>query len=297
MTVCYHATHIFCESLGRNLTSARERASLPVCQPVNWEFDVKTTHILLLVLISPAVAIAVLALALWLQSVGGEPFILRLVVTIIGLILGLVAVTLVTLRTGLEELSKSAIRISSALSIKFKTDSDRSKFLRYPRQELKTGDMSKTWIELLWQFKDTFSATNYIDPAFFANPYADHGLAVQATKVSVHERTIKKILIYDTDAELNSLQPTLQGQHEAGLKVKHLRRKKIEENSELAAMLADLGGNIDFGLFDSDIVLVWYLNPDRSVKGGAILFGEEQFMPYYNFFEALFAVATWWLPP
>lgn len=219
---------------------------------------------------------------------------MKLAVTILGIVLGLVVVILLTLRRGLEELG----RLSSALSIKFKTDSDRSKFLQSPQQKLQQAEMSKSWIELLWQFEKTFSATNYIKKEdFFDKPYADHGLAVQTVQAMVRGSTIKKILIYDNDAELVRLEPTLQSQYKAGLNVRYLQRNKIDSDRELAAMLSKLDGNIDFGLFDSDIVLLWHLNSDRDVKGGTILFGKEQFTPYYNFFEAIFRAATPWPPP
>jgi len=227
-----------------------------------------------------------------LVGLAGEPPVLRFGITILGIVLGVVITMLLTVKSEFEDLGKHVNRLSTGLSVKFKTDYDRSKFIRAPQQEIERDQMAKVWIELLWQLQDSFCATNFIKKEFFfAMPYAEHGLAVQAAKVQVHDKLIKKLLIVKDEEELREIEQILDDQHKVGLRVKYLFRSRIDDVPELAAALSKQGQglNIDFGIFDSDIVLLWFLDENRNFTGGRILCGEEQVKSYIDFFDALFS--------
>ncbi|MEK6303225.1 MAG: hypothetical protein AABO41_21140 [Acidobacteriota bacterium] len=52
----------------------------------------------------------------------------------------------------------------------------------------------------------------------------------------------------------------------------------------------------DFGLFDSRIVLLWFLDEKRMLVEGKVLCGGESLERYRNFFDTLYGEATAYEP-
>jgi len=74
-------------------------------------------------------------------------------------------------------------------------------------------------------------------------------------------------------------------------------RAKIRDDDNVAAKQKKVEGNIDFGIFDSKVVLLWVLDESsRRWKRGEVVLDERRVKEYAEFFDALFREATGFRP-
>jgi hypothetical protein len=83
----------------------------------------------------------------------------------------------------------------------------------------------------------------------------------------------------------------LLGEHrDAGVAMRFIARGAI--GVKLAPQLQQLGDkNLDFAIFDDDVVLVWRLDGQRKVLDAEVLVGEEVARKFGDFFRALWEQA------
>ena len=75
---------------------------------------------------------------------------------------------------------------------------------------------------------------------------------------------------------------------EATMTLKGILREEIENNPLLRKPLRNqLGGQIDFGIFDDMVVLVWTLDDKRKPKGGKVIVGDTRVAAFRAFFDDL----------
>lgn len=194
-----------------------------------------------------------------------------------------------------EEASKKVNRLeqnlgslNSSLADRFRASAQLEALLRYRTETIPSGRMDEVWLELIWGIRSEYLATNYINaPALYRTGYAGSALAIQSTKIKTMSAKIRKVFIVDSDNELNEIRDILTQQKEAGIEVKYIHKKKIDANQGLAAKCAHLE-TIDFGLFDSHVLLLWFLGKKkRSVEEGKVLVGGN-FEDYKIFFNSLY---------
>jgi len=221
---------------------------------------------------------------------GYAPRLIAAFLTFIGTVVGVDSIKLANERL---ELRKSIDQLSSALSFNLETDFERSDLFPSPQQELKADQMPRIWLNLIFRFDTMFSATNFIpsDMMFDGKKYARLGREAQALKVNAG-KTVRKLLIF-READKESYKNELQAQLGLGLCPKFIFYETICNDTNLRNKLDKLD-SIDFGLFDSKIVLIWLLDKDsRHVIGGRILFDVDRFNQYKDFYESVYTEAEY----
>jgi hypothetical protein len=158
---------------------------------------------------------------------------------------------------------------------------------------LDAAETPPTWRDLTWCVHRKYRATNYIDiEHFYDTGTAQKTVAVQKAKILAQDVVVQKVFIYDQVSELTSpIGQRLLGEHrDAGVAMRFIARGAI--GVKLAPQLQQLGDkNLDFAIFDDDVVLVWRLDGQRKVLDAEVLVGEEVARKFGDFFRALWEQA------
>lgn len=159
------------------------------------------------------------------------------------------------------------------------------------REVIGRAETADVWNRLTWAVQHSYQATNYIDiPDLYQNRYADNVLSVQKAKVrALKDFRIRKVFISKTEEELTTpLGRSLIKEHceeQTRMDIRSLLYERIDPHE-----LAMIGGkkNLDFAIFDAQVVLIWHLDDDRKITGSNVLVGEEVAKKFDVFFEHLF---------
>jgi hypothetical protein len=193
--------------------------------------------------------------------------------------------------TQLDGFKSELDRLENSLAEKSKSSAELEELFHFRRDRVSADNMRKMWTSLLWKVQEDYWATNYIlDSEIYLKGYADSAFAIQEAKIKAQHVNIKKVFIVKDEAELQSMQPIFKRQSDLGIRVKYIIFDAIEKDPSLKVKAAKLD-TIDFGLIDSRITLLWFLNDQRAVEGGQVALGVDQVMIYKDFFETLFTEA------
>jgi hypothetical protein len=154
---------------------------------------------------------------------------------------------------------------------------------------LDPAETMPTWRDLTWCVHSRYRATNYIDiEHFYDTGAAQKTIAVQKAKILAQDVAVQKVFIYDEKSEFSSPvgQKLLQDHKDAGVTMRFIARGVI--TATLAPQLRKLEAkNLDFAIFDSDVVLVWHLGSDRKMLDSEVLVGDTVVGRFDDFFRAL----------
>lgn len=250
---------------------------------------------LLLKLFALAVGLGV-TLLLLRGDFAGDSGKLTVVLGLLSTIVTTLFIEFIRLSKKFDDQQKREEQIFAALAERFSSDAQLAELLRAPQQELSQQQVPDKWLELLWRLEHDYAATNYISRAAHLDKgYASLALDIQALKVKVKYVQIHKVFIVDDATELRDIRDLLLAQCRAGVQVRTLQRKEIDANAELKLKAAALQ-SIDFALVNHDVVLLWFLDGDRRITHGKLLFGEQQYQPYKLFFDSLYREAKPFVP-
>jgi hypothetical protein len=154
---------------------------------------------------------------------------------------------------------------------------------------LDAAETPATWRDLTWCVHRKYRATNYIDiEHFYDTGTAQKTIAVQKAKILAQDVAVQKVFIYGQASELASpAGKRLVAEHrDAGVTMRFIARAAID--GKLAPQLRKLEPkNLDFAIFDDDVVLVWHLDGERKVLDSEVLVGTEVAHKFGDFFRAL----------
>ena len=159
------------------------------------------------------------------------------------------------------------------------------------RDEIGKAETADVWNRLTWAVQHSYHATNYIDiPDLYQNRYAEDVLSVQKAKVrALKDFRIRKVFISKTEEELTTPlgQSLIKGhcEEKTRMDIKSLLYERIDQKE-----LEMIGGkkNLDFAIFDTQVVLIWRLDDDRKITGSKVLVGEQVAKEFDVFFEHLY---------
>jgi RimJ/RimL family protein N-acetyltransferase len=193
-----------------------------------------------------------------------------------------------------ESFHRSQRELLDALQSRVAKAEDLGHVFQYVERELSKSEVPRVWVDLVSRFQQEYYATNYIQMGeIYTTDWADAALAVQNGKKRASDKvTIKKVFLIDNENEMYQLAEHLKKQRELGIRIHYLFRREIDQDEELRSKVYELPSP-DFGIFDNDHVLVWELD-GRTLKGGRVLFSQEQVRRHREFFEALFTKAEQW---
>jgi len=252
--------------------------------------------ILKLVGIVVGLVVAWLLLYLFTDAAGETKVILTLITTCATLlIIESVRISQKTQEQSLkiQEQNERLCDLSRVLSEKSLTEAKRAALLQAAQRQLKDSQLFQAWLELLWAIERSYQSTNYIPSSeIYEHGYGKCALSIQTVKKEVRDIPITKIFICNNDNEHQEISKTMKIQKDAGFTVRHIPYDKIFKHAHLQPEKHGVE-TIDFAIFDSETVLLWFLDPKtRLPVGGRILIGTDNVSRYIKFFNMLFQEST-----
>lgn len=169
-------------------------------------------------------------------------------------------------------------------------EKDSSNLYQYALENVPREEMPQLWKKLVWKMKNNFFATSYMDKddswLHHYAKYADECLEIQKIQIGINNVEVKRIFIIDNVEEIEKLTSVMKKQISYGIKVRYIPTERIEKNDWLNKFKNE-NKTIDFGLFDGNIVFLWYLNNKRKIMGGRILVGNDNYKKYLDFHNKL----------
>jgi len=212
----------------------------------------------------------------------------KVIISLVGGCVGLLWVEFIRISEKFDKQAERLDKMSAILSEQAFDDAKRAALLRVPQQELKDSEQSQAWIELLWSVRKSYIATNHIpDADIYKRGFAKKAFEIQKAKQSAGGIPIAKIFVLADEEELKNMQETMKGQRAAGFDVRYIYQSALDQHADLQKQTKSME-TVDFGIFDSEIVLLWLLNSTtRKPEGGRILTGHENVERYQKYFNAL----------
>jgi uncharacterized membrane protein YeaQ/YmgE (transglycosylase-associated protein family) len=166
-----------------------------------------------------------------------------------------------------------------------------NQILRYGVTTFKREQIPNVWIELLWQMENRYYGVSYSDPdLWWSQAFSKLAIEIQKTKIIVNKADIRRVFIYEDEAEKARISDTMREQYLAGIQVKYISRKSIEE-SYLLKQLAGKIETFDYALIDAKVAWLVTLDKNRKFKLGKALIDEALAANYQGFFDHLFQEA------
>lgn len=186
---------------------------------------------------------------------------------------------------------KSLTYFQSVLSIIGAGNSSYLNICQYGVTKIPRENMPKVWQELISITKTQFLATSYISPTDgWEQAYTNASLEIQRVKSKVYHVDIKRIFIVDSEDEKQRFSKEFEKQKEYGLFVKSITKEEISNHSMLRTLSTNLE-TFDFGIYDSNCILLWHLNKKREVVNGELIFDKTIVEKYKAFFNELLNTA------
>jgi hypothetical protein len=217
---------------------------------------------------------------------------------VVGMLTFLIIETLeVLVRTAAH--SDRQLEILTQLAISFRHEGSSRLLLHealcFSGRQLSESETNTAWQKLSWFAEREYLVTNYINPdSFFATGLAKNVIQLQKAKQRVNETfQIRKVLIWRDAAERNSAiaQEILRMQQDDTRAMMGIREINYETIKKRAWLMDDLrkelGGRIDFAVFDSLAVVIWNLDDRREVKFGEVVVAEAEVIKFQRFFQEL----------
>lgn len=212
----------------------------------------------------------------------------------IGLLSTLVVTTLIESYRQSKEIRKTNLHLANLfekIAERQQDTSDLVQILRYGVTTFPREQVPDVWIEFLWRIGNRLLATSYINPdEGWDQAYTELALEIQRTKIKVNKADIRRVFIVDSEEEITKLRNTICKQKEAGIKVKYIFKRKVEAKSMLKTW-ADKLETLDFGLVDSKLVSLVFVDKNRRIKHGKVVFNREGYDRYKRFYDSLFEEA------
>ncbi len=209
---------------------------------------------------------------------------------VVGFLIPVIVVEVMILRSSIVELKESNEHLRNALSRSIERSIPDLAFVtKYATADISATEMPKVWSELSWLIQESYVATNWMKPqSIYEQPWGESALAVQRVKAQCRCADIRKVLIVDNVAELESpkLKKELQQQRDAEIKIHYLEHAKLNATLPLQPFR---NLQIDFGIFDGRYLLLWMVNEKRRLTGGKLVVDEKEIKAYSDYFNQLLA--------
>jgi hypothetical protein len=168
---------------------------------------------------------------------------------------------------------------------------DFAQILRYGTTTVPNERVIDVVIQLMWRIKSRVLATSYVSPdVLWGRSYSALYHEIERAKIRVNKASITRIFIIDTQEELDQLRDVMSRQQKAGIRVKYIFKKTIDQTPTLKRGAATVD-SLDFDVFDDKLVLFVATDKKRGPKYGKILFGKEECERYKRFHDYLFEEA------
>jgi F0F1-type ATP synthase assembly protein I len=218
--------------------------------------------------------------------------------TMLGIIVGLMATLVVALLIEsyrhAQSINNTNLRLTTLterIAQSHQDDWDFAQILRYGATTVPNEQWIDVLMQILWRMKHRLLATNYVNPTEgWGRAYGELYHEIQRSKIKVSKAVISRIFIVDNQEEVTQLQGIMARQHEAGIKVKYILKKKIQTTDVLKTGLSSIE-SFDFDVIDDKLVWLTLLDKNRKVKHGKILFDKGECERYKRFHDNLYIEA------
>jgi len=169
---------------------------------------------------------------------------------------------------------------------------DFAQVIRYGITTIPNEQVIDVVVQLMWRIKHRVLATSYVRPdVLWGRSYSILYHEIERAKIRVNKASITRIFIVDTQEEFAQLRSVMLKHQEAGIKVKYIFKKKIDQTPTLKRGAASVE-SLDFDVFDDRLVLLVVMDKNRGPKCGKIIFGKEECERYKRFHDYLFEEAV-----
>lgn len=160
--------------------------------------------------------------------------------------------------------------------------------LKYSDQDISKDDMPLVWFDLVHSARKNYKATNKINARnLHTQPFGKLVFQAQKLKTERHSTFgISKIFIHQNTID-TEMQTVMRAQAEH-FSIKSVLGQDVEQicnrkgNNPSANKLHQ-----DFGIFDDEIVLLWFVDEKADFTGGRLIFNQAEVQQYGKFFDAL----------
>jgi hypothetical protein len=199
------------------------------------------------------------------------------------------------LKNLLEHSPSDAPMIESMMSQKDKIEKELSDIVR-GRIELRDAEeVVQEWARLFSQSATIVNATNFVSPMFWlsGSEFSTKQFEIQnlARRRGV---IIKRIFIYvgDTDEEREQIRRLAEQQRSIGIEVRFMSYSKVISSQSFIKYSPVLNGAIDFVVYDLNVVLLTFPNPDtREIEWGVLSKERPIVDGARDLFEKLWSIA------
>jgi hypothetical protein len=162
--------------------------------------------------------------------------------------------------------------------------------LKYGGKDISEEIVPIVWNKLILSANKTYKASNYL--AF--DKLCNQGWSKTAFEIQKLKKTatpkfiISKVFLLDDQINRANILKVTEEQKISGLHIKE---------TELEGLLSDIttkkyvdGSSdveLDFGIYDDSIVLVWLLDKNKNFKGGKLVFDTKEVKKYVDLFSLL----------
>jgi hypothetical protein len=166
-----------------------------------------------------------------------------------------------------------------------------AKLFKYSNVTFSKEKVPVYWMELFWIIRNSLSASSYIKPSEgYDQSYTEIGLEIQKVLIKAKECSIRRVFILDDEDEKQQMNNIMLKHKNAGIKVRYIFRKDINDKSMLKLWARKLE-SLDFGIVDSAFVSLIILNKEREIKYAKLEFNKEKLAEYKRFYNNLFEEA------
>ena len=222
---------------------------------------------------------------------GNKSEVAGLLSILIGLITTQVINNIIEFHRHAQSLKETNLKLANLLqkvSEPIQNTAELYNILRYGVTKITKEQIPNAWLELLWKIESRYYGLSYTNPDFWWNQaFSKLAIEIQKVKKNVSKAEISRIFIYENEDELEKLQEVMSEQWKAGITVRYIAKKEIEKKVLLKKLSSKIK-TFDYGLIDSKIVLMVYVDKDRQFKHGEILVNKQVFDVYKTFYDHLF---------
>jgi hypothetical protein len=222
---------------------------------------------------------------------GAKDEVTGLLSILIGLISTQVINTFIEFHRHSQYLKETNLKLANLLqriSEPIQSTAELYNILRYGVTKITKEQIPNAWLELLWKIESRYYGLSYTNPDFWWNQaFSKLAIEIQRVKKNVIKAEIGRIFVYKNEEELLGLRDVMAEQCKAGITVRYISEENIEKKVLLKKLRSKIK-TLDYGLIDSRIVLLVYVDKDRQFKHGEIIVSKEVFDTYKAFYDHLF---------
>jgi len=197
-----------------------------------------------------------------------------------------------TQRREFNELINRINYLTDKISDRLITHADLAAILKYGHLRVPASQVTAVWLQRLWQTNQRYWGVIYTSPKEVTNTTVFKlGLSIMSAKVRVEQVDVKRIFLFEEEADLVNSRAAMQACHEHNIFVRYLFRKDLAQHPLLYGRISHLS-TLDFLVSDLNIVWLLLLDKNRHIQHGELFVDEKMNEQYAEIFRLMWDTAS-----